>query len=573
MRQNTIENEHASVLREFLYFLRPHKLTFGLVLFLSVLLSCLNMSVPYALKLAVDTITAREHFHRLLLIAGGVLAVYGIKNVCYYVTKSRIVALAEHVALDLRVELMTHLHRLSVTYYQQNKPGQISSRIIQDVESIKEFLSSEFIKLFLNALMIVVGITIIIVINPVLAGVALMLLPLDVVIYRIFRGAITESARAAKGEVANVSGDLVEQFSGVETLKSAASEKKEQEKFAFSMQRGMNAKLKERRFYLWQKVSADMVAGLSLMVLFIVGGYMVFEEHLTTAEFVAFYAYIGLLYPEVIKLVSDMGKFSSATASFDRVYEILHTTPDVEEKPGARPHRIRKGAIEMENVSFAYGNGNGVHPAMDPESGPGGGLLFSDLNITVEAGEHVLISGPSGCGKSTLLNLLPRFYDPLSGRILIDGIDNKDYTLAALRAQIGFVFQQSFLFNISVLENIRYARPDADISQVRTAAELANAEDFIQKLPQQYMTTIGEGGVQLSYGERQRIGLARALLKNPRIMILDEAMGALDPDSRRAVIGNIMEVAQERTMLIVTHYPASFPEMDKVIHFGDDESS
>ncbi len=577
MLQKTTENEHASVLREFLYFLRPHKLTFGLVLFLSILLSCLNMSVPYALKLAVDTITAREHFHRLLLIAGGVLAVYGIKNVCYYVTKSRIVALAEHVAFDLRVELMTHLHRLSVTYYQQNKPGQISSRIIQDVESIKEFLSSEFIKLFLNALMIVVGITIIIVINPVLAGAALVLLPLDVVIYRIFRGAITESARAAKGEVANVSGDLVEQFSGVETLKSAASEKKEQEKFAFSMQRGMNAKLKERGFYLWQKVSADMVAGLSLMVLFIAGGFMVFNDRLTTAEFVAFYAYIGLLYPEVIKLVSDMGKFSSAKASFDRVYEILHTTPDVEEKPGARPHRIRKGAIEMENVSFSYGTGNGVHSTTDPESDPDGAssgeLLFSDLNITIEAGQHVLISGPSGCGKSTLLNLLPRFYDPLSGRILIDGIDNQDYTLAALRAQIGFVFQQSFLFNISVLENIRYARPDADISQVKSAAELANAEDFIQKLPQQYMTTIGEGGVQLSYGERQRIGLARALLKNPRIMILDEAMGALDPDSRRAVIGNIMEVAQERTMLIVTHYPSSFPEMDKKIHLGGDDFS
>ncbi len=413
-------------------------------------------------------------------------------------------------------------------------------------------------------------------------GLALVLMPLDILIYRLFRGAITEAARKAKGEVANVSGDLVEQFTGVETLKSAASEKKEQEKFAFSMQRGMTAKLRERRFYLLQKVSADMVAGLSLMVLFLAGGFMVFEGSLSTAEFVAFYAYIGLLYPEVIHLVSDMGKFSSATASFDRVYEILHTTPDVEERPGARPYRIREGLIELENVTFAYSagaNDGNFLPDGRSERDSGSGsessdpaarqLLFSDLSIRIEPGEHVLISGPSGCGKSTLLNLLPRFYDPLSGRILLDGIDNRDFTLAALRAQIGFVFQQSFLFNISVLENIRYARPDATKSQVRAAAELADADSFISKLPQQYMTTIGEGGVQLSYGERQRIGLARALLKDPAIIILDEALGALDMDSRETVIDNLMQIAAQRTMLVVTHYPASFPEMDKVVDLGE----
>ncbi len=569
------------MLREFLYFLSPHKWTFALVLLLSILLSCLNMSIPYALKLAVDTITEADNFTRLIYIAVGVLAVYAIKNICYYATKSRIVGLAELVAFELRVELMTHLHRLSVSYYQNNKPGQISSRIIQDVESIKEFLSSEFIKLFLNALMIVVGVAIILVLNPLLAAVAMALLPLDVLIYKFFRVAITESSKKAKGEVANVSGDLVEQFSGIETLKASASEGKEQERFAFSMQRGMKAKLKERRFYLLQKVSADLVAGLSLMVLFIFGGYMVFEQRLSTAEFVAFYAYIGLLYPEVIKLVSDMGKFSSAKASFDRIYEILHTMPDVEEMPGAHPHRIRKGAIEFENVSFAF-NGHTPPPHTSGEThaadaggenkkGPGKtAAILSDISIKIEPGEHVIIAGPSGCGKSTLLNLIPRLYDPTAGRVLIDSIDNKKFTLAALRGQIGYVFQQSFLFNTSMLENIRYASPDAETAEVIAAAKLSGADEFIRKLSNKYMTTLGEGGVQLSYGERQRIGLARAFLKNPPIFILDEALSALDKDSQKDVIDNLLKIAEGRTMLVVTHDPSCFPDIDRVIRFTEE---
>ncbi len=559
------------VLREFSYFLRPHKLTFGLVVFLSIILSCLNMAVPYALKLAVDILTAAEHFERLFFISFGVLAIYGIKNICYYNTKIRIVALAEKIAFDLRVSLMGHLHRLSIAYHRENKPGQLANRLIQDVESIKEFLASEFIKLFINVLMIIVGVLIIIVLNPILAVAALLLLPLDILIYRYFRTAITDSAKEAKGETANVSGNLIEQFSGIETLKSAASEDKEQENFAFSMERGMKAKLKERKFYLLQKVSADMMSGLSLLILFLFGGYLVFNEHLTTAEFVAFYAYIGMLYPEVIKLVSDLGKFSSARASFDRVYEILGTEPDVKEMPDARPHRIKQGEVEFKNIRFSFSGK--LPPTGAPSASSSGKIknkpLFNNLNLKIAAGEHVLISGPTGCGKSTMLNLIPRFFDPSAGCIKIDNLENKQYTLKSLRAQIGYVFQSTFIFNISVLENIRYARPDATEAEVAAAARFSNADEFINTLPKKYMTTLGVGGIQLSSGERQKIGLARAFLKNPRIFILDEAMGALDEVSQSIALDNLMRMAEGRTMIIVSHNPSTFPQMHREIKMNE----
>lgn len=540
-----------STMRELYYIVRPHRWTFVLVLGLSIVLSCLNMVVPYSLKLAVDTITDGEGLTFLFVIAGGVLTIYVVKNGVYYLSKSKIVELAEQVAFDLRSELMAHMHRLSVRYYQQQKPGRISSRLIQDVESIKEFISSEFTKLFINAMMLLVGIVIIITLNPLLAAVALILLPLDVVIYYLFKGSITESAKKAKERISTISGDLVEQFSGVETMKSAVSEEKEREKFAVSMRKGMTAHLRERKFYLLQKISADMVVGLSLFLLFCVGGYLVIEGPMTTAEFVAFYAYIGLLYPEAIKLVSDAGKFASTRASFDRVYEILRTSPDVPEHSDAQPYFIKRGSIKMRGVSFRYND--------QP--------LLKDVNFSIDAGEHVLITGPSGCGKSTLLNLIPRFYDPDAGEILLDGTDQKRFTLKALRAQIGFVFQDCFLFNISVLENIRYARPDATNAEVVVAAKRANAHEFIRELPDQYLTRIGEGGVQLSFGERQRIGIARAFLKDPRIFIFDEALASLDPEGRASIADELEDIVGDRTMLVVTHNPSLFKGIDKELHF------
>ena len=541
----------VSALRELVYILTFQRATLTAVLVSSVVLACLNMSVPYALKLAVDRIESGENLHFLYYIAAAVLVVYVLKNAVYYFSKSRIVLLAQRVAFSLRSEMMAHLHRLSVGYYKRQKPAKISSRLIQDVESIKQFISSEFTKIFVNGLQIVVAIIVIFALNPFLAVFAVSLLPLNVLIYFVFGGAITRSARTAKEQVSDISGDLVEQFSGVESMKAAVSESKERERFASSMRKGMSAQIRETRFYLFQKVSADMLVGLSTVLLFTVGGYLLITGKMNAGGFVALYAYMGILYPKATMLVTDAGKFSSTRASVDRVYEILRTAPEIRESPQAWPLRIERGKVEFRDVSFSHGEAP----------------LLENASFTVEPGEHVLITGPSGCGKSTLLDLLPRFYDCRTGSILIDEMGIKEFTLASLRAQIGFVFQESFLFNSSILENIRYARPEATNAEVVQAARQAVAHDFIEELPSGYATLIGEGGIQLSSGERQRIAIARAILKDPAIFILDEALAALDPESRSKVAAELKDLAQGRTMLIVTHNASLFPDVRKEIRF------
>ena len=307
-----------SALGELVYILKSQKFTLVAVLVSTIVLSCLNMSVPYALKKAVDFIQA-EKFHYLYYIAGVVLVIYLARNGVYYFSKSRIVLLAERVAFDLRNEMMAHLHRLSVSYYKRQKPAKISSRLIQDVESIKQFISSELTKLATNGLQILVAAVIIVYLNPLLGLCALSLLPVNVFIYFVFRGSISRSAHVAKEQVSNISGDLVEQFTGVETMKSSASESIERQKFATSMRKGMSAQIREMRFYLFQKIAADLVVGLSLVLLFFVGGFLLITDRLTIAEFVALYGYMGILYPLATSLVADAGKFSSASASVDRV--------------------------------------------------------------------------------------------------------------------------------------------------------------------------------------------------------------------------------------------------------------
>ncbi len=539
------------VLTAFLYILKPQKVILGAVLAFSIVLSVLNMSIPYLLKVVIDTVASGSDSGMLFYIGGVLLGVYLARNGLYYLAKGEVVLLGERVAFNLRNQMIEHLHRVSVAYYKRQQPAKISARLIQDVGSIQQFISSELTKLLINALMLCVGAAMLIQLNLPLAAIALAFLPLNLLTFRLFSGSITASARIAKEHVSSISGDLVEQFSGVEAVKSAVSETKEQEKFARSMRHSMSAQIHEKRLYLFQKMAADMVAGLAYVAFFTIGGHMAMKGNMTPGTFAAFFLYMRRIYPLAIALVADAGKFSSTAASVERVYEILRTTPQVQPRTEARARKIERGRIEFRDVAFGYGDTT----------------VLKDVNFVVEPGEHVLITGPSGCGKTTLLNLIPRLYDCTSGTILIDGVDHTEFTLPSLRQQIGLVFQDCFLFNSSVLENIRYASPEATDEQVVTAARQALAHDFINEMPRRYLTPIGEGGIQLSLGQRQRIGIARAILKQPRIFILDDALASLDIESSVKLAEQLRRVAQGRTMLIVTHNPSLFAHVRKEMKF------
>jgi subfamily B ATP-binding cassette protein MsbA len=543
---------------------RPYRKVLLRVLVFLVAVSFLNLAMPKIVGYVIDNVFDSPDtggpplvpevrlglLTRVLLV---ILAIYIVKNILYYTAKTRVIVVGERVAFDLRQRLVQHLHTLSVDFYQQNRPGKISARVLQDVQSIRQFIQEELANMMIDLFMLLVAAGILFAMDPVLALVTLGILPFHVLVYYLFRKPILAYAREAKERMADVSGDLIEQFDGATTVKASATQLIEQEKLRSSMRKGMRAQIKQNRYYLLQKVSADLLVGVGVIILFGWGGYSVLYRGMSPGEFVAFYGYVWLLYPRVITLVGLAGKFSKASTSVERVFEMLSIEPGVKDDPKAVPFEIGRGRIEFRNVSFGYQNGK----------------VLEDVSFAVEGGEHVLITGPSGAGKSTCVNLIPRFYDPRKGSILIDGVDVRDFTLTSLRRQIGFVFQDCFLFNDTIMANIRYAWPQAGDDGVIEAARKAYADEFIEKLPEGYMTMIGEGGVQLSQGEKRRLMIARAILKNPRILILDEPLVSLDEGARKRAVEGLASLISNRTVLTITHYPAELPFAVKRVHVSD----
>ncbi len=555
----TSADNQAHALRALGPFIRPHRRRLLIVLACLIVLAFCNLAMPKVLGFVIKNVfletgkTADERMALLTRVLLAILLIYGVRNVLFYLHKIRMTEIGERIAFELRQRLLQHLHTLSVDFYQQNKPGKISARVLQDVQAVKQFVQDEMANTLINVLMVVVAIGIMIYMHALLALVTVILLPGHVLVYYVFRKPISAYARQAKERIADVSGNLIEQFDGAATVTASATQLLEQEKFKESMRKGMAAQLKQNQYYVLQKIAADLLVGLGLIILFGYGGYSVLHKGMGAGDFVAFYAYVGLLYPRVVELVSQAGKFSRTGASVERVLEILAIQPGVREAARAVPYEIRQGRIEFRNVSFDYGNG----PVLDR------------VSFVIEPGDHVLVTGPSGSGKSTCVNLIPRFFDPRHGTVLVDGVDVRDFTLTSLRRQIGFVFQDCFLFNDTIMANIRYAWPQASEEDVIEAARQAYADEFIERLPNAYMTMIGEGGVQLSQGEKRRLMIARVILKDPRVLILDEPLVSLDPQARKRAIEGLSSLIGSRTVLNITHFPAELPFASKQMHVSD----
>jgi len=491
---------------------------------------------------------------KLLMVVLVILAlIYVLRNFLFYRSKRSVVRMGEYVALDLRQRLLRHLHTLSVDFYQQHKPGKLSARVMLDVQAIQQFIQDELANLVLNVLMVAVAALIMFSMDWFLALVTLAIMPLHVVVYWLFRRPIRTYARRAKEHAADVSGNLIEQFGGAPIVKSSVTEELEEERFSQAMRKGMRAQLTQSKYYLLQKVAADLLVGLGTIVLFGVGGYSVLYRGMTPGDFVAFYVYIGLLYPRLLELVSQAGKFARTAASVERVFEMMSLVPNVRERPGAIDHTIASGRIEFRGVSFAYGEQK----------------VLDDVSLTIEGGDQVLVLGPSGAGKTTFFSLIPRFYDIQKGAILIDGMDVRDFTLASLRQQVGVVFQDCFLFNDTIMANVRYARPSASDEAVIEACRKAFADEFVERLPNGYMTIVGEGGTQLSQGEKRRLMIARAILKDPKILILDEPLVSLDAYAKQRAVEGLSALLGNRTILAVTHSPEDLPAADREIYVGE----
>ena len=545
-------HESPSAVRRLAGLLRPYLPRLSLALAAQIALALINMLPAAIPALLLNHIFPEHNWALLWILLGGVLAYYILRNVLFHLSKFTVVRVGEHLCFTLRNRLFENLQQMSLGFYQRNQPGKVSSRVMNDSFVIQTFIQDDAPKLIQNALMFLVALAIIFAMSWKLAIVSVIVLPLHLVVYHVFRRPIKKASGAAQEQLATVQGNLIEKILGAEVVKGFTAEDREKDSFRDAIDQSRQSQLRSKHFHVIQKNIADFLIGLGLVLLIGFGAYQVLQGQMIAGTFISFYAYVWMLYPAVMELINGVAKLTRCSACVDRVFDILEHPADFVD--GSRRGVPIAGRLKFQNVSFRYGDGPPV---------------LKNVSMEIPAGRVCAIVGPSGSGKSTLVSLVPRFIDPGTGRVFVDDIPVDEYTIRHLRQSIGVAFQECFLFNSSIFENLRYARPDATMNQIIEVAKRTGAHEFIARMPSGYGTILGEEGMSLSRGQKQRITLTRAMLKNPRILILDEATASIDSPSEGQIIPAILEFMKGKTTLMITHRPELLKHADVVLHLNE----
>jgi ABC-type multidrug transport system fused ATPase/permease subunit len=450
----------------------------------------------------------------------------------------------------IRGDLYDHLQRLSLNYYESRQTGELMARLTADVEEVRLFVEHGADSLFSDTLKLV-GIAVVLVwMNPALALVALLPVPVMAVLLARFMKQVRPLQRATRERLGEVSARLQDNLSGIRVIKAFSQEERESGRWRELVAGHHGAQLGALQVWGRYNPSLALLNGLGGVLVLGVGARMVMAGQLTLGALFAFLSYVAMFYQPIRALVTVSETLQSALATSERLFEILDEVPDVQDAPDARALPRLEGHVTFHGVSFRYGTGEEVLTGIDLEARPG---------------ELVALVGRSGAGKTTLVNLLARFYDPTGGHITVDGYDLRTVRQRSLRAQIAMVLQDTFLFNGTVAENIAYGRPEAEPEEIERAARLANAHGFIQELPEGYETQIGERGVKLSGGQKQRLAIARAVLADPAILILDEATSSVDSESEMLIQQAMERVMRGRTTFVIAHRLSTVKHADKIV--------
>ena len=454
------------------------------------------------------------------------------------------------VEYDLRERIYSHLQALELGYFDSQQTGQLMSRATVDLQSIRFFLGYGLVFITQAALTLVLAAAVMFILQPGLA--ALALLPVPFVVYAAAR--YNRTSRPALQEVqqriAELTVEAEESVSGVRVVKAFAREQHMLDRFRDRVDRVFDQNVFSTRLRAFYNPMIAFLPNLGLAVVLLVGGRQVIDGSLSLGDFTAFYTYLVMLIGPMRMLGTALGMSQRAIASGNRLFEVLDRAPAIESRPGAPELPAGGGRVVLDGVTLRYGE---AEPAL------------AGIDLEVEAGTVVALVGPSGSGKTSLVALLARLYDPTGGSVAIDGADLRDIDLASLRRQIAFVADDSFLFSASVADNIAYARPDATREEIELAARRAQAAPFIERLPEGYETMVGERGLTLSGGQRQRIAIARALLADPRILILDDATSSVDARTEEAIRAGLDEALAGRTTFIVAHRLSTISLADEIV--------
>lgn len=453
------------------------------------------------------------------------------------------------IALALRQQVYAHLQRLNLSFFETAKTGDLSYRLTEDIDRIGEVVNKVFHDFIPCILQLLVVLGYMFYLNWQLTLFTFAIAPLMTLLIGWFGEQLQVFSRRSQDQVSDLSALLTEVFSGIRLLQAFAAEEYALKQFSQEAERNRKAKYAAERLKAIQFPVVGFLEAISVLLLFWLGGWQISNGHLTSSQFVSYVAAVALLIDPIAHITNDYNEFKQGQASLDRIFELLAIEPTVVESKQAIALPPVTGKVDYRRVSFGYTD----RP------------VLQNLSLLALPGEMIALVGASGAGKTTLVNLLPRFYDPQVGQILIDGINIQDVTLRSLRRQIGIVPQETILFSGTIAQNIAFGQAQFDFEAVQTAAKIANAHQFITQLPKGYYTLVGERGVNLSGGQRQRLAIARAVLLNPRILILDEATSALDSESETLVQEALERLMHNRTVFIIAHRLTTVRRADRIL--------
>lgn len=529
----------------------------GLVL--SIIGIGLNLLKPWPFKIIVDNVIPKiDHAYfsveprdrALVLLCLALVVIQFLWGVSNWATNYILVKVGLQALLKMRTDLYSHLQRLSLKFHDTRRSSDSSFRVAYDSQSVQTIYNKGFTGIFGSVVTLIATFVIMVRLDWQLTLLSLGIVPLIILAIYFFAHKIRKESTFIQEQESAVLAQAQEGLSSIRMVHAFGREEFEAMQFRQQAQQSLQANL---RLTLTNVNSALVISTLTVLgtaAMYYVGALHVLDGTLTLGTLLVFSAYLLMLYGPIESLTYTAWAMEGATAGARRCFEILDRQDDVVDSPDAIEIESAKGAIGFQKVAFRY--------AVERE-------ILHDVDLQIEPNQMIAIVGGTGAGKSTLLSLVPRFYDPTSGSVTLDGQDVREITKKSLRAQIGIVLQDTLLFSTTIRENIAYGRPDATEDEIIDAAKRAQADEFIQQLPNGYSSTVGERGQQLSVGQRQRIGIARAFLKNAPILLLDEPTSALDPATEAAIMGTIKELMRGRTTLIATHRLATIHDVDRIV--------
>ncbi len=550
-----------------LELVRPYR-GWLIVVFVAMLVeTAMSIAAPWPLKIILDNVVGKHKLpeylawlgdfslgENKLALAGvaaiGFVLIAAIGAVAGYIDNYYTESVAQYVANDLRQRLYHHLHRLSLRYYDTHKIGNLLSTITSDVGTIQSFASTTLLGILVDSLTIIGMVGVMLYLNFDFALVAVGATPFLLLFVARFKKAVKKATHEVRIHQSDIVAVVQQGLESVRSVKAFGRQDMEEERLNVVSMETVQAALKARRVKSLLSPIVSVTVALCTAFVLWRGAGLILSDAMTIGALTVFLSYLNKFFKPVQDLAKMTNVIAQAAVGLERIQMILDADTIIPQKPDAISPGKLGGEIIFDHVAFAY----------DPST-----PVLRDINLTIGHGQRVGVCGPTGGGKSTVLSLIPRYYDPTSGRVLIDGVDIKDYKLDMLRAQIGFVLQETVLFAGTIRDNIAYGRPEATETEIIEAAKMANAHDFILQMPHGYESLVGERGLTLSGGQRQRIGIARAIVRNAPILILDEPTAALDTESEKLVMDALELLMKGRTVITIAHRLSTIRDADKII--------